>query len=163
MMYLEFLSGSWQYWTNLHVLPTVCLFCFGRFIFQVILSWTLCSFHIVTEPPQPVATEQLPAINFFWPVNFSQVRVHQNVKKCIRGSSMEERLGNTVIENHMHLNSMNSWDDHVCFIHSLNKWKLTPEDAQCAGLCAIFMATVTAGQGTCSLKADCLVRFPTLH
>jgi hypothetical protein len=83
MMYLEFLSGSWQYWTNLHVLPTVCLFCFSRFIFQVILSCTLCSFHIVTELPQPVATEQLPAINFFWPVNFSQIRVHRNVKNVL--------------------------------------------------------------------------------
>ena len=89
------------------MLPTVCLFCFGRFIFQVILSCTLCSFHIVTETPQPVATERLPAINVFWPVNFSYVGVHWDVKKCIRGSSMEERLGNTVIENHMHLNSVN--------------------------------------------------------
>ena len=41
MMYLEFLSGIWLYWSNLHVPPTVCLFCFGRFIFQVILSCTL--------------------------------------------------------------------------------------------------------------------------
>ena len=51
------------------------------------------------------------------------------MKKCVRGSSMEERLGNTVIENHIHLNSMNSEDDHVCFIQSLKKWNFTTEDA----------------------------------
>jgi hypothetical protein len=68
----------------------------------------LCSFYIVTELPQPVTTEWLPAIDFFWPVNFSQVGVHWDVKKCITGSSREERLGNTVTENQLYLNRMNS-------------------------------------------------------
>jgi hypothetical protein len=35
----EFLSGSWQYWSNLRALPTASFFCFGQFVFKVILSF----------------------------------------------------------------------------------------------------------------------------
>jgi len=76
---------------------------------------------------------------------------------------MGERLGNTVIENHMLLNSMNSEDDHVCFIQSLKKCNFTPEDAYCAGLCAILWPLCLPVKALVHWRLIVLFPFPTLH
>jgi hypothetical protein len=33
----EYLAGNWQYWNNLHALPSASLFCSGQFVFKAIL------------------------------------------------------------------------------------------------------------------------------
>jgi hypothetical protein len=48
----EFLSINWQYWHNVHALPTAALFCFGQFVFEVhLIVLCLCFVHSVTESP----------------------------------------------------------------------------------------------------------------
>ena len=44
----EFLSGNWQYWSNLRAIQAPSLFRFGHFVFKVIFRCTCMRF---TEPP----------------------------------------------------------------------------------------------------------------
>jgi hypothetical protein len=63
----EFLSGNWQYWSNLRAVPTASLFCFGRFVFKVIFSCIVSVFvSYCYSAASPVATERraLRQINF---------------------------------------------------------------------------------------------------
>jgi hypothetical protein len=55
----EFLSGNWQYWSNLRALPIASLFCFGQFVFKVIFSCIVSVFvSYCYSAASPVATER---------------------------------------------------------------------------------------------------------
>jgi len=65
-MWQEYLSGKWQYQSNLHVLPTVSSFWFGQFVFKVIFSCiVLVSVAYFYRSASMKATKRFPAVDLF--------------------------------------------------------------------------------------------------
>lgn len=59
------MSSTWQYWNNMHALPTASLLCFDKFAFKVTFSCILFVFAYCHRASSPVATKRFLVINFF--------------------------------------------------------------------------------------------------
>jgi hypothetical protein len=81
------LSGTWQYWNNLHALPTASLLCFGKFVFKVTFRCILFVFVHCHRASSPVATKRFLVINFFLALKLSYRYGFLRIRKIALGVS----------------------------------------------------------------------------
>lgn len=83
------------------MLSTASLFHVGQFVFKVIFSFTVsCVCSILLQSCLTNGKKKkAPGYHVCWPVNFSWTWVLGHMNSYYRGSSMEERLGNTAVRD----------------------------------------------------------------
>jgi hypothetical protein len=81
------LSGIWQYWNNLHALPTASLLCFGKFEFKVTFSCILFVFVYCYRASSPVASKRFLVISIFLALKRSYRYGFLRIRKIILGVS----------------------------------------------------------------------------